>query len=468
MFHRLTPHSPVRRQLCATAVGLPLLGGLQPLHASDQLISTAQLRDDLAHWRQTVWQRHPRYHGAAALEPELDAAFAQATATLARPLSRAEAWRHFARLNPLFRDAHTLLMPWPEGEAPNDAARRRLFPFGLALGTDGRLRLRSSWQRAADGQRLAAGAPVLAINGVASESLLQQLAPFSHGETAALRRHMLTLMLPQWLHAVLGWRDRFELSLGPVPGSGGLTVAATADDRWTPQRPARDLPSLRLLGDSTALLPVSTFDVDEDPADFAAAVATAFRTLRSQRVTRLIIDVRGNTGGQSDAGAEVLRHFITRPAQQVSRARERLNSDNNGWLGWRGAPGTMREFDLGREGLVEPAPAADRFQGTAVVLIDEMSYSATILFATAMQDLKLATLIGRPTGGHANQTGNMVPLRLPNTGLSGYIASREFVRPNGDLRAAPVQPDIVVAAAPADPLADPVLERAQQWLRTGR
>lgn len=466
------PASRLRRNLCAAALCTPVSGVGRAAQSLETVIAPTVLREDLSFWRRAIFERHPRYHGAVSLESELEAAFAQVAAGLTQPLVRAQAWRQFARLNPLLKDAHSLLMPWPDGASPDDSQRRRQFPFGLALDVEGRLRLRSHWRRAGDGVELPARAAVLSINGLDTDELLRRLEPYSHGETAALRRHMLSLMLPQWMHAVLGWRDRFELSLAGSVGGASRAVWVAAEDRWTSARQPAWMPTWRVLTDEVALLRVPTFDVDENPAAFAAAVDTAFRAIRARSVSRLIVDVRGNTGGQSDAGAQVLSRFLDRPARQASRARERLNVDNNGWLGWRGKPGTLREFDLGREALVEPAPAAERFQGKVAVLIDEMTYSAGILFATAMQDLKLATLIGRPTGGRANQTGNMVLLRLPGTGLSGYIASREFVRPSGDLRVAPVQPDIVFDTAAADTAADTaadrVLERAVSWLAQGR
>lgn len=469
MSHPSHPHpvSPPRRRLCAGVALLPLAGLPPPgARAADDRIPAQHLRDDLRELRQGVLQRHPRYHGRAALEPALEAAFDQVHAGLTGPLPRAMAWRHFARLNPLYRDAHTLLMPWPEGDAPDDATP--LFPFGIDLAPDGRLRLRSQWRRGADGLELPARSVVQAINGIGASALLAQLEPYSHGETAALRRHMLTLMLPQWMHAVLGWRERFQLELSFDNGGAPLAVPLSPADRWAPVRPPAALPTWRGLGADTALLRLPTFDVDENPAAFAAAVEAAFRWLRERRVTRLVIDVRGNTGGQSEAGAQVLRYLIDRPAQQVSSARERLNADNNGWFGWRGAPGTVREFDLGREGVVEPAPVAERFRGRVAVLIDEMTYSAAILFVTAVQDLQLGVLVGRPTGGFANQTGNMVPLRLRHTGLTAFIPSRVFVRPSGDLREAPVQPDVPTAGAAGDGLSDDALERALQWLAAAR
>jgi C-terminal processing protease CtpA/Prc len=130
----------------------------------------------------------------------------------------------------------------------------------------------------------------------------------------------------------------------------------------------------------------------------------------------------------------------------------------------------MREFDLSREGLIEPLPEAQRFRGRVAVLIDEMSYSATILFATTMQDHRLARLLGRPTGGHANQTGNMMPTTLAHSGFTVFIATRDFVRPNGDVQPGPVVPDEIVrepaepspAAQPGAP--DATVQRALAWL----
>lgn len=104
----------------------------------------------------------------------------------------------------------------------------------------------------------------------------------------------------------------------------------------------------------------------------------------------------------------------------------------------------MREFELDDE-LIQPLPiVVDRFTGRVSALIDELTYSAGILFATTMQDLKLARLVGRPTGGFANQTGNMMPTRLPGTGFTAFIATRDFIRPSGDERVLPVLPDLLL------------------------
>jgi hypothetical protein len=457
-------HGERRRLLKATAAGLIL--GARPAQASASL-SVAGLREDIALWRRAVLDRHPRWHGRGRLDEPLEAAFERTAAGFEHPLGRREAFARLSRINPYLQDAHTLLMPWLDGREPGAATRERQFPMGVDLAHDVGLRLRSHWRHERDGVELAAGSRLLRLNGQPVPELLQQLAAHSHGETATLRLHMLTLMWPQWLDAVLGWQDRFEMQLG-LPDGRVAAVTVLSDGAWRPTRPPPELPTLRRLGDGIHVLRVPTLDVDEDPTRFARAVRRSFASLREQGATRLIIDLRGNTGGQSDAGAEILRPLIERPTRQVSRAVERLNADNNGWFGHRGAPGTLREFDVSSEGVVQPLPPGERWRGSVVALVDELSYSATLLLATTLQDFKLATLVGRVTGGYANQTGNMMPTRLPHSGFTAFIATREFVRPSGDPRPLPLVPDIIVPRSAVEGGDDAILARAVEWLGTPR
>ncbi|MBJ7440041.1 MAG: hypothetical protein JHD35_13570 [Sphingopyxis sp.] len=403
----------------------------------------AALKADLAVWRRAVLERHPRYYGQTMLEAPVETAFRTAAASIEGALTREQAFRLFARINPTFRDAHTLLLPWLSGEEPGGAERASQFPFGADIAPDGRLRLRSSWRNETSGETLAQGTEILAINGLATPDLLARLLAYSHGETPKLRMHMLSVMLPGWLDAAMGWRDRFAITLAGA--AAPTTLQWTKGARWAPveNSKAAEMPRVEWLGADAALLRVPTFDVDEAPDAYNAAIDQAFAAINARHTQRLIIDVRGNTGGQSDAGARVIQYVLNRPAAQVSRARERLNDENNGVLGYRGATGSMREFVVDDE-LIQPVPADARFKGRVAVLIDELTYSAGILFATTMQDRGLATLVGRPTGGFANQTGNMMPTRLPATGFTAFIATRDFIRPSGDRRVAPVQPDIIV------------------------
>lgn len=446
--------------LAAAASGCQSSHGTAPADDPTARFTKEQLHEDLDHLEQAVAQRHPRFHDRAP-DAALTRAFDEARQALDVPMSRVEAYRVLARVNPAFADAHTLLMPTFALKAlPGGGAGA--FPLKIRIRHDGALVLAGDWQRSDGAERLAAGSLIRSINGEATDALLDELSRYGHGETAALRRHMLAVLFPHWLAAIRGWNDDFRLE---VEQDGALRqLQIVAGDQWAEVDTAAmpDQPTLRDLGDGIALMRLPTFDVDDDPRAYRTAVESLFAALRQGGATGLVLDVRHNTGGQSDAGAQVISYLIDRPVSQVSRARERLNADNRGLFGYKGAVGKMREMDLSRDGLIKPAPVNERFAGEVVVLIDAMTYSAGILFATTLQDHRLATVIGQPTGGHANQTGNMEPVHLPNTGLMAYIPARIFVRPNGDPGTSAVIPDVIVDAAVED--GDAVLSAAVRHL----
>ncbi|MEG3192768.1 S41 family peptidase [Lysobacter sp. D1-1-M9] len=444
--------------LAAAAGGCQSSHGTAPADDPTASYTPEQLREDLDHLEQAVAQRHPRFHDRVP-DAALTRAFGEAREALDVPMSRAEAFRVLAQVNPAFADAHTLLMPTFALEA---LASGGGFPLNIRIRHDGALVVAGNWQRENGAERLAEGILIRSINGETTDALLEDLSRYGHGETAALRQHMLAALFPHWLAAIRGWTDDFRLE---VEQDGVLRqLQIVAGDQWAEVDAAAmpDRPTLRDLGDGIALMRLPTFDVDDDPDAYRTAVESLFGALRQGGATGLVLDVRGNTGGQSDAGAQVIRYLIDRPVNQVSRARERLNEANRGILGYKGKVGQMREMDLSRDGLIKPARATERFDGEVVVLIDAMTYSAGILFATTLQDHQLATVIGQPTGGHANQTGNMEQVHLPNTGLMAYIPARIFVRPNGESGTSPVIPDLIVKPAVGD--GDPFLGAAVKYL----
>ncbi len=270
---------------------------------------------------------------------------------------------------------------------------------------------------------------------------------------------MLAVMFGDWLHALHGWTKHFDVRFAGLPGEA---LRVSTDDGWVPEvgDTARWTPSLDALSPDVAWLRVPTFDVDDDPDRFAEAIDALFATIRESGYRGLVIDVRGNTGGQSEAGAVVARHLVDQPVAPVSIARERLHDGNNGMFGWRGSAGSVRDIELGDEGVVEPLPPTHRFNGRVVLIVDAMTYSAAIVFATMLQDHGVATLVGQSTGGFGNQTGNMEPFVLPATGLLAYIPAREFVRPSGDPRLAPVSPDVEMPTS--GQVRDAALERARR------
>ncbi len=163
-----------RSLLLALALSTPFAGCSAP--PADAPIPVEALHADLEAWEAAVRERHPRWSGRAD-DPALAEAFDDVAATIDTPLDRHEAFRRFSTLNPVFRDAHTLLMPT---SVPPDGGDAALFPFDLRV-DGGRLFLRRGWRRESDGLALAAGTEILAINALPTDALLAGMARHGHG-----------------------------------------------------------------------------------------------------------------------------------------------------------------------------------------------------------------------------------------------------------------------------------------------
>ena len=102
----------------------------------------------------------------------------------------------------------------------------------------------------------------------------------------------------------------------------------------------------------------------------------ALSELKSQGMTQLIIDLRGNTGGIMEAAIEIAEQFL-RKGQLIVYTKGRNQPRN--------------EFRARGNGAFE--------SGNLVILIDETSASASEILAGALQDNDRGTIIGRRSFG---------------------------------------------------------------------
>lgn len=109
------------------------------------------------------------------------------------------------------------------------------------------------------------------------------------------------------------------------------------------------------------------------PADFVSAL----RSLKSQGMKALILDLRGNPGGLLEAAIEVTNQFVKK-GQLITYTKGRMTDAN-------------RYFKAENEPLFPDLPM--------VVLVDHGSASASEIVGGALQDLDRAVLVGSTTFG---------------------------------------------------------------------
>jgi hypothetical protein len=422
---------------------------------------TKLLQEDLDYLINTLEKRHVDFYQRAHRD-SIQQMVKYVRGQLTQPMNRTEFFHVVGQLNPYFNDAHCLVFPLIEEADAKKAEGCKPFPFHVVLDESGVLRTERSYARKSDNTTVEKSWSLDSINGVSASAVLDRITRYSHGETLQLRRHMTTLLFADWLFTLYGWCGEYKL----VFNGGEKSVRITSTDEWKSlEVNVVQYNRLEILDGSIGYLRLNSFDVDEHEDAYNTFIEKSFDSLRKLKADKLIIDVRGNTGGQSDAGALVLQYLTDKKLSQVSKAYDRIHEGNAGWFGYRGKPGELKELDLSTDDMIKPIGQAKRFTGKAVVLFDEMTYSAGIIFITIVQDYQLATTIGRPTGGFANQTGNIESFRLPHTQLTVYAPARKFVRPNSNTSVHTVTPDVVVAASDSIVTDDYVLKRAVSELR---
>jgi C-terminal processing protease CtpA/Prc len=198
-----------------------------------------------------------------------------------------------------------------------------------------------------------------------------------------------------------------------------------------------------------------------DVSGFREFIDHAFDQFLAAGASRLIIDLRGNPGGDKLFSDVMVAWFAGRPFRFASQFKIKVSAETIAANSARiehdaaAAGPVSREFaelyarhgigDLADFAIAETAPrAGKRFEGKVFVLIDRQSYSNAVAVAALVQDYRFGVIVGEATSDMATTYGAMEQFALDHTGLKvGYPKAR-IVRPNGDLRSRGVTPDIAI------------------------
>ena len=179
----------------------------------------------------------------------------------------------------------------------------------------------------------------------------------------------------------------------------------------------------------------------EFTSDSASLFNQALGRFKSSGSDKLVIDLRGNPGGYLDAAVDIASHFLSKGVGIVTED-----------FGGKEPNNVHTSFGY------KDVPAGTHI----VVLIDAGSASASEIFAGALQDAHVATLIGTKSFGK----GSVQTLMNLDEGSLKVTVAR-WITPAGNwIMGDGITPDIIVPFTPADVTAkrDPQMERAVTFL----
>ncbi|GAA0470954.1 S41 family peptidase [Parasphingorhabdus litoris] len=419
----------------ATALAMPSAGCAQsnnqapePDYDAATMLTPAQVASDVALAEQAYERIHPgytRYTDAETLKEAWAAIAAKAVAQ--KGMTIGDFYLEIQKALTLIRCDHT------KAELPNQLAKERnITPVYLPL----------RWTLIEDraivtvpGETgLRRGDEILAIDGRPIAEMIAEVAPLIpvDGFTEWSRRSGISESLEFRGGAV----DHFGALLWDIESSAAITVVGSdgtkrdvtvkrvIHKKWTalgklavdaPAANFKDAVGFQRLGSKSAYLKVDTFVNYRDPVKPGELFDPIFDALEEEGRENLILDLRKNGGGSSDAQQALTSYLFDKPVKLATDARVKtLNHKgledylwtwdkraiNPNALGFRkNDDGTysLRSFV---EDLVKPIkPAKNRFTGKLVVLTSDSNSSASASLIALLKGEDRAILVGQQTGG---------------------------------------------------------------------
>ena len=367
-----------------------------------------------------------------------------------QPLSALAFYRKIAPLLTKIRNGHTNIFP---AEELIDAENREksFFPFAVTILDKNLYIIRNNSE---DTTHLE-GARIDSINGIPTSSILAKLLPCETRDGFNLTHPILSLS--RGFYRRYAWHYGYPDSLTlqythPAGHSTSITVASLPTERVLAIRKARYNPALpRPLGDlqlmedrRAAIMTIRTFDRNsfrKKVKRYKKWLRESFAVIREKDIQHLILDLRGNGGGDDGTGPLLFSYLYDQPftyykdilawgnkIPQPKYYREKLFFPNlGGPLLTRKTPGGYRLKKNPGYGSFKPKP--DLFAGDLYVLTDGYCFSATGELAGCLQHHERGIFIGEEVGGndHKNTSGAMLNLILPHTKTNIIVPILQYV-----------------------------------------
>ncbi len=184
--------------------------------------------------------------------------------------------------------------------------------------------------------------------------------------------------------------------------------------------------SFRINDDNTvAIMDFNSFSNPDRMGQFADSM---FTTLRNNNIKKLIIDVRNNSGGNSEVGDTLLKYISPRPFAQMGKVLIRISERTKQITGITEAPSGWYFFDEPDENrMIKPMSAEQgRYDGQVYLLTSHYTFSSASSFSWTFKQFGMGTIIGEETGGMNVHFGDILRYTLPYSKLRCYISYKRF------------------------------------------
>lgn len=458
-------------------------------------IPVSELQQDFQVLKNVLTRYHPgllRYQDSATIQSHFTALEKQ----LAREMSTREFYLLLSRFTAQLKCGHTFCSYFNQGKGIKDSLFNvnDKLPFTFFL-YDKKMFIDKDLS-AADIQ---GGAQIISINKVPVKLIIDSLLPYVKGDGGNDGKRLIDLEL-----SGLGKYEAFDiffpLLFPPVHSAYAIEYRQPNDDQLqqatvkTVSRAERlilmeqkygkqpatldDLWDFKILSEKTAYLKLGTFVTNKLTIDWKKFLSASFAAIKEKKIGNLIIDIRGNEGGDDEVNLVLARYLASKPIgfppfkqllkyeTVAEEDKQYLNTWDKSFYDRSGKVINLNngyytfKRDRSNEVISQNKSA---FAGKVFLLVNAANSSATFFLTGALQQNKIATVIGSETGGNLKGTngGQLFFLWLPNSKIEidvpliGYYPLTE--QPDKGLT-----PDITVLSTAEDSInkRDKALEKA--------
>ena len=395
-----------------------------------KLVPPGKLKEDLDFLFKTIEQVHPNmyaYTSKVEFEPLRDKLYNQIT----RPMTRLNFLKLIAPTIALLKSGHTIVfLPLPP--APSELTDfiqngGKMFPLSIDW-YEGKVILSENYTS----EKLPLGGTILQVNGEEISKVIKRLERYYSAEgkdtcPAALEKDKVIRFL-FWLE--YGPVETLNLRITAIDGTINDYVVEmmTFDEIKAKEDPNKGKNSYRYLPEyDTFFLKLDDWSDWGRIKEFTEFCDEVFNEIQKKEASYLIIDLSNNPGGDL-FNTEVFTTYLIK----------------NPNLSFQGAVSFKRLAPFYREN--NPL----RFKGSAYLLMDEISMSASTTFAGIIKKHRSATIIGQEPIEPLTTYGGTTNFELPNTGLLLSVPQDKFVVPGSKNDGRGVIPDYEVKQTPED------------------
>jgi hypothetical protein len=398
-----------------------------------------QLREDFQIMRHSLEEGHPGLYRYTK-KTDLDRIFDETENSLNHPMDFYEFYRVMALPIAAIKCGHTDVDLSPD--VRKETERLPWLPFDVKV-LDSRAYIFRDYAKGG----ILAGKEIQSINGVPAARIISTMlaAESQDGDIQTSRQRVIGQHFGLNLIVLLGLRAPYEVVLASsgsnqpemihVAGLKHEELVTKSQTSFPQDQGSKEFAHLQFMDDGQiARLTYSFFGVNVEEGQ--AFMKRSFESIRSKGSRVLIIDLRGNLGGENELGALLFSYLVETPFKYYDDQIVKRMSGSYSFAKYAddGRHYTVPEglAKLRADGkihiITDPLlslqqPSKPTFTGTIYMLIDGRCFSTTSEFLTEVHVHHRATFIGEESAGayYGDNSGDVARITLPNTKLGVYI-----------------------------------------------